>query len=316
MSAMSSTFHPPAVRHMAEHILNCLREHRSRFAVGIRCPPLFVGVQGPQGSGKTFLTSRLREQLGTSPHSLTVSVLSIDDIYLPHDGLTALARAHPQNRLLQGRGQPGTHDLTLGNTLLRNIRRINDSVGGTTGVELPVFDKSLFGGEGDRLPRGMLLRPPVDVFILEGWCLGFYPTNASVIEERWNAPVPELEDCFDMKSFVRIEDVLAINDRLKAYVEWWEMLDAFIQIKGTSSYKIIYKWRLQQEHDMKARNGGRGMTDEQVKAFVDRYIPGYVFFADGVTTGSGERGRTPRWIGNGLAVVIGPERELIHTSKF
>jgi len=288
VSVMSS-FHPLVVRRMAEHILDCLREHRSRSAVGLRCPPLFVGVQGPQGSGKTFLTSRLREQLGTSPHSLTVAVLSIDDIYLPHAGLTALARAHPLNRLLQGRGQPGTHDLALGNELLQKIRKINESVDGTTRVELPVFDKSLFDGEGDRLPHGKILRPPVDIFILEGWCVGFYPTSTSVIEERWNADVSGLEDCFDMKSFVRMEDVLAINEQLKAYVAWWEMLDTFIQvsvrfthpaidrwyvercqIKGPSSspYKIIYKWRLQQEHDMKARNGGRGMTDEQVKGSV------------------------------------------------
>lgn len=27
----------------------------------------------------------------------------------------------------------------------------------------------------------------------------------------------------------------------------------------------IYKWRLQQEHEMKAKKGGQGMTDEQVK---------------------------------------------------
>ena len=281
------SFHPPAVRCMAEHILNCLREHRSRSTVGARCPPLFVGVQGPQGSGKTFLTSRLREQLGTSPHSLTVAVLSIDDIYLPHASLAALARAHPFNPLLQGRGQPGTHDIGLGSALLRGISKINESVDGPGEVELPVFDKSLFGGEGDRLPHGKVLRPPVDVFILEGWCVGFYPTSTSVIKERWNAGVSGLEDCFDIKSFVRMEDVLAINDQLKAYVEWWEMLDAFIQvsvrfrypaadgrcvdrwqIKGPSPYKIIYKWRLQQEHYMKARNGGRGMTDEQVKASV------------------------------------------------
>lgn len=36
---------------------------------------------------------------------------------------------------------------------------------------------------------------------------------------------------------------------------------------------------------MKARNGGTGMSDNQVKAFVDRYIPGYVFFGSGVQQG-------------------------------
>ena len=32
----------------------------------------------------------------------------------------------------------------------------------------------------------------------------------------------------------------------------------------TSSYDQVYKWRLEQEHYMKARNGGKGMTDDQV----------------------------------------------------
>jgi D-glycerate 3-kinase len=30
-------------------------------------------------------------------------------------------------------------------------------------------------------------------------------------------------------------------------------------------YLPIYKWRLQQEHEMKAKKTGQGMTDEQVK---------------------------------------------------
>lgn len=244
---------------------------------------------------------------------LSVAVLSIDDLYLTHDRLTSLARDHPENRLLQGRGQPGTHDIELGSALLEKIKRIN---GKPDELELPIFDKSLFGGEGDRLPHGKVIRLPIDVFILEGWCVGFYPTGVSLIKERWNEPVPGLEDRFDLKSFVRMEDVLTINDRLKAYVKWWDTLDAFIQIKGPSScpYEIIYEWRLEQEHYMKARNGGKGMTDEQVKAFVDRYIPGYVFFGDGVNNGT--EGKPPRWIGSGLVVTIGQDRELIETSKF
>ncbi|KAI6116022.1 P-loop containing nucleoside triphosphate hydrolase protein [Pisolithus sp. B1] len=312
---MSTTLRPPAVRPMTEHVLCCLKNHRSRF-VGPRCSPLFVGVQGPQGSGKTFLTSHLHKQLSTSPHLLSVAVLSIDDLYLTHDGLASLARDHPQNQLLRGRGQPGTHDIELGNTLLEKIKKIN---GKPDELELPIFDKSLFGGEGDRLPHGKVIRPPIDVFILEGWCVGFYPTSVSLIKERWDKPVQGLEDRFDLKSFVRMEDVLTINDQLKAYVKWWDTLDAFIQIKGPSScpYEIIYKWRLEQEHYMKARNGGKGMTDEQVKAFVDRYIPGYVFFGDGVNNGLLDtEGKPPRWIGSGLVVTIGQDRELIETSKF
>lgn len=32
-------------------------------------------------------------------------------------------------------------------------------------------------------------------------------------------------------------------------------------------YDYIYKWRLQQEHNMKTANEGKGMTDEQVEKY-------------------------------------------------
>ncbi|KAK7691750.1 hypothetical protein QCA50_005151 [Cerrena zonata] len=94
-----------------------------------------------------------------------------------------------------------------------------------------------------------------------------------------------------------------------------------LQIKPDEDhpYVHIYKWRLQQEHNMKAKNGGRGMTDEQVEAFIDRYIPGYVFFGDGVTQGElGEDGsrRPPPWIGKGLCIQIDENRDVVDVSKF
>lgn len=313
---MSEETHPPAMQHMAQHVLNQLQEHRSRCPPSSRPTPLFVGVQGPQGSGKTFLTSRLRAHLSSPPHALAVTVLSIDDLYLPHSGLQNLAESHPRNILFQGRGQPGTHDVPLGTSVLKNLKKINEVGAGT--VEIPFFDKSLYNGKGDRVSRGETVNGPLDVVVLEGWCVGFFPTSKEVVEERWKEP-----DIFDMKTFVSVDNILAVNERLKQYVEWWDALDAFIQIKGPPSAQlsIIYRWRLQQEHNMKAKNGGKGMTDDQVKIFVDRYIPGYVFFGDGVTRGSSSGGGTeteqlPSWIGKGLSVTIGDDRELLHVSNF
>lgn len=319
---MSGDTHPPAVQHMAQHVLDQLQAHRSRCSPSLRPTPLFVGVQGPQGSGKTFLTSRLRAYLSSPSHALAVTVLSIDDLYLPHSELRNLAESHPHNILFQGRGQPGTHDVPLGTSVLENLKKINEVDAGT--VDIPFFDKSLFNGQGDRVSHGETVEGSVDVVVLEGWCVGFFPTSKEFVEERWKEPVPTLEpDAFDMKTFVSVDHVLAVNERLKRYVEWWNALDAFIQIKGPSSAQlsIIYKWRLQQEHNMKSKNGGKGMTDDQVKTFVDRYIPGYVFFGDGVTKGSSGGGRTettqlPSWIGKGLTVTIGDDRELLHASNF
>ncbi|KAJ3519881.1 hypothetical protein NM688_g9240 [Phlebia brevispora] len=305
---------------MSEHVLKQLARHRALFEPGTTPPPLFVAVQGPQGSGKTYLTSRLRELLTSEPHSLSVVVLSIDDLYLRHEELVALAKAHPENRLLHGRGQPGTHDVQLGADILTALQHINEDGVGKS-VEIPSFDKSLFGGEGDRVEHGTVVKGPVDVVALEGWCVGFYPSTQEEIARRWQLPVPGLgEDFFGSRGF-RQEDVLDVNERLKAYVEWWKFFDVFIQIKPVEShpYDYIYVWRLQQEHHMKSLNGGKGMTDDQVSKFVDRYIPGYIFFGDGIVKGGEDesaRSIRPPWLGNGLSIQIGEKRDVLKVDSF
>lgn len=241
-------------------------------------------------AGKTFLTTQLRQTLTSAPYNLSVAILSIDDLYHTHDALQTIALKHPQNILLAGRGLPGTHDVALGSEILRRLKCINssalaleaqtqiqtqDEAGGVIekgkdvgGIRLPVFDKSLFGGQGDRIPSaGPLIQPPLDVVLFEGWCVGFCPTSPASIAFKFKKPIPDLEGILDLKSFCGIEDVLDINERLKGYVEWWDFFDAFVQIKppDETPYSLIYMWRLQQEHDMKSKNGGRGMTDEEVK---------------------------------------------------
>ena len=240
-------------------------------------------------AGKTFLTTQLRQTLSAPPYNLSVAVLSIDDLYHTHAGLVDVAQKHPHNVLLAGRGQPGTHDVALGSEILSRLKRINSgassdsnpgaqhepvlSSGGTKevgAIRLPVFDKSLFGGQGDRLPdadSGNPIHPPLDVLLFEGWCVGFCPSSPASIAAKFEEPIPDLEGILELKSFCRMEDILEINERLGEYVEWWDFFDAFVQIKppDETPYSLIYKWRLQQEHEMKAKNGGKGMTDEQVK---------------------------------------------------
>ena len=48
---------------------------------------------------------------------------------------------------------------------------------------------------------------------------------------------------------------------------WYIHSAAQIKPPDEHPYTHIYKWRLQQEHHMKARNGGIGMADEQVVAY-------------------------------------------------
>ena len=195
-------------------------------------------MQGPQGSGKTYLTLILRTELSSPPHPLRVAVLSADDLYLSHAGLAALAREHPDNRLLHGRGQPGTHDRALGTRLLSELREINapsaEDVPPRT-VRLPVFDKSLHGGEGDRTPDDQWpeVYGPLDVVLLEGWFVGFAPIEEAELDARYDAPDPLQglpREAFDLQMFCRREDVREINGILYEYVAWWEQLDAFIQV--------------------------------------------------------------------------------------
>ena len=221
---------------MSSHVLQQLAQHRAKAQNGQNayCSPLFVAVQGPQGSGKTFLTSHLKQALVSPPHSLSVAVLSIDDLYLPHDQLLAVARANPENRLLQGRGQPGTHDVSLGSSILNQLKHINEPDKRNQIVTIPSFDKSLFGGEGDRAETGTIVNPPLDVVVLEGWCVGFYPTSEEEIYRKWELPVQGLgAEFFHIRGFAK-EDVVAINARLKEFLAWWTFFDAFIQVCGIS----------------------------------------------------------------------------------
>jgi len=69
---------------------------------------------------------------------------------------------------------------------------------------------------------------------------------------------------------------------------------------------------------MKARNGGRGMSDAGVKSFVDRYIPGYVFFGDSLSPAAfhGHVLEGLKWLGKGLTLFLDESRTVTGTTSF
>jgi D-glycerate 3-kinase len=213
-----------AVQIISAHILAQFRQNTN--------VPLFVAVQGPQGCGKTYLTSHVAQFLESLPHSLSVAVISIDDLYLPHSKLIALAEAHPKNVFLSGRGLPGTHDLDLGNTILHELRHINEPTTDNVPreVSIPIFDKSLHSGAGDRVKGGVVKRAPVDVVIMEGWCMGFCPITLEEIDKKWSEPVTGLEGTFSMSKY-RKEDIVEINEKLEDYVDVWRYFHVCIQVR-------------------------------------------------------------------------------------
>jgi D-glycerate 3-kinase len=121
-----------------------------------------IGLSAPQGCGKTTLVKTLVERFAAD--GLCCATASIDDFYLPRAQQQALADAHPGNRLLQVRGNAGTHDLNLGIDTLSALldRRAN--------VPIPQYDKSAFNWRGDRAPREEwhVQTDPLDVVLFEG----------------------------------------------------------------------------------------------------------------------------------------------------
>ena len=192
--------------------------------------PIFVALQGPQGSGKTSVTERVKEMLSEDNEDhgpYRVVTLSIDDLYLPHAQLKALASANPDNPFLRGRGLPGTHDIQLGLSLLRSLKDINRSR--ADNIRIPRFDKSLFGGEGDRLSESEWtpVQGPLDVVLLEGWCVGFYPQSRQYIEARMD----EAPSALNATPY-SLEHVLDMNQRVAAYIEWWDLFDICVQVRS------------------------------------------------------------------------------------
>ncbi|PYH88174.1 hypothetical protein BO71DRAFT_436003 [Aspergillus ellipticus CBS 707.79] len=62
-----------------------------------------------------------------------------------------------------------------------------------------------------------------------------------------------------------------------------EHLDCLIHL-DTDDLANVYRWRLQQEHALhRARN--QGMTDAEVVAFVQGYMPAYELYLDTLRTG-------------------------------
>lgn len=209
------------------------------------------------------------------------------DLYLPKAELDAIAMAHTTNALLQGRGQPGTHDTVLGSHIFAKLLAMRGS--DAAPVQVPVFDKSCHQGQGDRLPEPRVVRPPVDVVIFEGWCVGFECLCENVLSEKYAEALasPEPYACTQHP----IATLRTINRNLRAWKDqWYPLFDAMIQIRPKVSsgnpWDLVYPWRLEAEHKMKTANGGRGMTDEQVKEFVQRYMPSYELFCNDLQHGT------------------------------
>ncbi len=216
--------------------------------------PLLLGINGCQGSGKSTLADFIAAV--QAMRGRRVAVLSIDDFYLTRRERAQLAQSiHP---LLQTRGVPGTHDLALALQTVDSLLSL--SPGDTT--QLPRFDKSC----DDRAPLSQwpTIEGPIDMVILEGWCVGSRPQSANEL----TTPVNTLEKNEDGDGRWR----QFVNDSLKNYQQLFERLHTMVMLKAPD-FSCVYRWRLEQEQKLAAlRPDGSGvMSAEEIARFIQHY---------------------------------------------
>jgi len=147
---------------------------------------MIVGLQGVQGCGKSYVGTQLGADWET---------LSLDDFYLPNLSCT--------------RGPPGTHDIHW-------LKRVLDEWGsGVREICVPVFDKTLRGGRGNRCGTRRLSAHAKHL-LLEGWCLGFRPLHE--------------HDC----------DVREYDTILRAHLD-------LLVVLHPPTLNVVYSWRRQSE---------------------------------------------------------------------
>jgi D-glycerate 3-kinase len=133
------------------------------------------------------------------------------------------------------RGNPGTHDVQLLLNVLTNFKQKKECT-------VPIYDKYAKNSKGDRV--GTRVLKPCSVLLLEGWCLGFESLGLGT----------------------------NVDEALKDYQPVYDMFDGMVILKPPY-INIVYKWREEAERCM--RTMGKGMSEEQVKSFVDVYMKTY-----------------------------------------
>jgi D-glycerate 3-kinase len=178
--------------------------------------------------------------------------LSIDDFYFTLAEREQLAQSiHP---LLRTRGVPGTHDVSLAmNTL--------DALINGEPVSIPRFNKAA----DDRYSpdEWEVCREPVEIIILEGWCMGATFQSYAQLCEPINLVEKEEDTEHIWRSYINCQ-------LFQPYAEWFRRIDQWVMLKAPS-FACVYQWRLEQEQKLRQQHTGQaltGMEDEALKRFV------------------------------------------------
>lgn len=218
--------------------------------------PFFLGINGAQGTGKSTLNKLIC--LLAENEGLRVASLSIDDFYLSKADRSELAKSvHP---LLATRGVPGTHDIALLKSVIATLRSSTHQ----GSISLPSFDKAI----DDRVDEAEFKQQtlPVDLILLEGWCVGARAQPEKDLKEVLN----QLEAIEDPQCLWRnyVNDVIRDD-----YEPLFDQLDCLFVLQAPS-FEQVLAWRGLQEEKLRRNTAGEAagiMNDRELQRFIQHY---------------------------------------------
>ncbi len=204
-----------------------------------------IGISALPGCGKSTLGKWL--QAAAKKNNCLISVLSLDDFYLPGPQLDLSMKGNPWN---VPRGLPGSHSIELLEDTIKKWQQ--------TGVLFaPRFDKSLRDGFGD---RSCWERSEPKLLILEGWFLGCKPLESGLDE------INRLENLHPPLNLSEIRYREKVQEKLELYKIVWEMFDRVWHIKAME-FSSTCGWKQQQEQQM-YKEKGSSLKGDQLNSFI------------------------------------------------
>jgi D-glycerate 3-kinase len=201
-----------------------------------------IGLSALPGTGKTTLGKWL--EAISFKLDFKIAVISIDDFYLPSDEMKLAIKNNPWN---VSRGFPGSHSVKLMHDKLLNWKISGE-------LNVPVFDKSLRNGLGD---RSHWRSDNPDLLIIEGWFLGIEPLSNGIEEQH----IKSLNLSPDESLYG-----FNIQKNLYSYLKIWSLLDNIWHLKPLK-FEYMNMWKSNQEKEMLSQKGS-ALQDRKLSNFL------------------------------------------------